>query len=88
MAIPPINGPVLSSAAVGGMNAVCFDNFLAQARKKLDADEEGIFVYDGASAHRNLVIPTPSTELKTLPPFGRFLIIVEQAISYLKAASS
>ena len=34
MAISPINGLVFSSAVVSGMNAVCFDNFLAQASTK------------------------------------------------------
>ena len=81
MAIPPINGRC-------GMNAACFDSFLAQTRTNLDPDEEVIFVYDGAPAHRNPVIPAPNTELKMLPPYSRFLNIVEQAISCLKAASS
>ena len=40
MAIHPINGLVFSSAAVGGMNAARFDNFLAQARKNRDPDGE------------------------------------------------
>ena len=88
MAILPINGLVFSSAAAGGMNVACFDNFLAQARTNLDANEEVIFAYDGAPAHRNPVIPAPNTELKTLPPYGRFLNIVEQAISCYKATSS
>ena len=39
---------VFSSAAVGGMNAERFNNFLAQARTNLDPDESVIFVYDGA----------------------------------------
>ena len=88
MAIPLINGLVFPSAAVGGMNAACFDNFLAQARTNLDPDEEVIFVYDGAPAHRNPVVPAPNTELKMLPPYSRLLNIVEQAIRCLKAASS
>lgn len=48
MAIPPLNGLVFSSAAVGGMNGARFDNFLAQAGTSL---EEVIFVNDGAPAH-------------------------------------
>ena len=86
MAISPINGLVFSSAALGGRNATRFDNFLAQARTNLDPDEEAIFVYDGATAHRNPVIPAPNTELKMLPPYSPLLNIMEQAISCLKAA--
>ena len=86
MAISPINGLVFSSAAVGGMNAERFNNFLAQARTNLDPDESVTFVYDGAPAHRNPTIPAPNTELKMLPPYSPFLNIVEQAISSLKAA--
>ena len=86
MAISPINGLVFSSAAVGGMNAERFNNFLAQARTNLDPDESVIFVYDGAPAHGNPTIPAPNTELKMLPPYSPFLNIVEQAISSLKAA--
>ena len=86
MAISPINGLVFSSAALSRINAVRFDNFLAQARTNLDPDEEVIFVYDGAPAHRNPVIPAPNTELKMLPPHSPFPNIVEQAISCLKAA--
>ena len=74
----------VSSAAVGGMNAARFDNFLAQARTNLDHDEV-IFVYDRAPAHRNPVIPAPNTELKMLPPYSPLLNIMEQAISCLKA---
>ena len=48
---PTINGLVFSSAAIGGMNAARFDNFLAQARTNLDIKEEVIFVYDGVPAH-------------------------------------
>ena len=86
MAISPINGLVFSSAALGGRNSARFDNFLAQARTNLDPDEEVIFVYDGAPAHRNPVIPAPNTELKMLPPYSPLLNIMEQAISCLKAA--
>ena len=86
MAISPINGLVFSSAALSRINAARFDNFLAQARTNLDPDEEVIFVYDGAPAIRNPVIPAPNTELKMLPPHSPFPNIVEQAISCLKAA--
>ena len=86
MAISPINGLVFSSAALSRINAARFDNFLAQARTNLDPDEEVIFVYDGAPAHQNPVIPAPNTELKMLPPHSPFPNIVEQAISCLKAA--
>ena len=86
MAILPINGLVFSSAALSRINAARFDNFLAQARTNLDPDEEVIFVYDGAPAHQNPVIPAPNTELKMLPPHSPFPNIVEQAISCLKAA--
>jgi len=86
MAISPINGLVFSSAAVGGMNAERFNNFLAQVRTNLDPDESVIFVYDGAPAHRNPTIPAPNTELKMLPPYSPLLNIMERAISSLKAA--
>ena len=86
MAISPINKLVFSSAALSRINAARFDNFLAQARTNLDPEEEVIFVYDGAPAHRNPVIPAPNTELKMLPPHSPFPNIVEQAISCLKAA--
>ena len=86
MAISPINGLVFSSAALSRINAARFDNFLAQARTNLDPDEEVIFVYDGAPAHQNPVIPAPNTELKMLPPHSPFPNIVEQVISCLKAA--
>ena len=86
MAISPINGLVFSSAAVGGMNATRFNNFLEQARTNLDPEELVIFVYDGAQAHRNLAIPAPNTELKMIPPYSPSLNIFEQAISCLKAA--
>ena len=49
-AISPINGLVFSSAAVGGVNAARFDNFLALASTNLDIEVEVIFVYDGAPA--------------------------------------
>ena len=71
MAILPINGLVFSSAALGGLNASRFDNFLAQARTS--PEEEVIFVYEGAPAHRNPVIPAKNTELKMLPPYSPFL---------------
>ena len=77
MAISPINGPVFYLAAVGGMNAARFNNFLAQARTNLDPEEEVIFVYDGAPAHRNPVIPAPNTEFKMPPPYSHFLNNVE-----------
>ena len=44
MAVSPISGLVFSLAAVGGMNAERFNNFLAQARTNLDPDESVIFV--------------------------------------------
>ena len=45
MAISLISGLVFSSAAVGGMNAARFDNFLAQVRRNLDLEEGVIFVF-------------------------------------------
>ena len=68
MEISPINGLVFSFAFVGGMNAARFDNFLTQARTNLDPEESVVFVYDGASAHRNPTVPTLNTELKMLSP--------------------
>ena len=73
MAIWPINGLVFSSAFVGGMNAVRFDNFLTQARTNLDPEESVIFVYAGAPAHRNPTVPAQNMELKMLPPYSPFL---------------
>ena len=43
-------------------------------------------IYDGAPAHRNSAIPGTNSELRKLPPYSRFLNIVEQAVSALKAA--
>ena len=86
LAVSPVNGLVFHSAYIGGMNAPCFNDFLAQTRQNLDTDEDVIFIYDGAPAHRNLAIPTANTELERLPAYSPFLNIVEQAISSLKAA--
>ena len=68
------------------MNRERFADFLTQTRLNLDADEEVIFIYDGAPAHNNPPVPAPNTELRKLPPYSPFLNIVEQAISPLKAA--
>ena len=46
-----------------------------------------IFPYDGAPAHRNPTVPARNMELKMLTLYGPFLNIVEQANSWLKAAS-
>ena len=80
MAVSPINLLLFSSPAVGKMSATRFDDSLAQARTNLDPDEKAIFVYNGAPAHRNSVIPAPNTELKMLPPYSPYLCIAEQAI--------
>ena len=84
--VSPVNGLVFHSAYVGGMNARRFNDFLVQTRQNLDPDEEVIFIYDGAPAHRNLAIPATNTELEMPPAYSPFLNIVEQAISSLKAA--
>ena len=60
--VSPVNGLVFHSAYVGGMNARRFNDFLAQTRQNLDPDEEVIFIYDGAPAHRNPAIPATDTE--------------------------
>ena len=86
LAVSPVNGLVFHSAYIGGMNAPRFNDFLAQTRQNLDPDEEVVFIYDGAPAHRNTAIPAANTELEMLPPYSPFLNIVEQAISSLKAA--
>ena len=57
-----------------------------RSRQNLDPDEEFIFIYDGASAHRNLPNPAANTKLEMLPAYSPFLNIVEQAISSLMAA--
>ena len=84
--VSPVNGLVFHSAYVGGMNARCFNDFLAQTRQNLDPDEEVVFIYDGAPAHRNPAIPATNTEIKMPLAYSPFLNIVEQAISSLKAA--
>ena len=86
LAISPTSGLVFHSAIPGGMNRRRFDDFLAQTRLNLDPDEQVIFIYDGAPAHRNPAIPGPNSELRKLPPYSPFLNIVEQAVSALKAA--
>ena len=86
LAVSPVNGLVFHSAYVGGMNAPRFNTFLAQTRQNLDPDEEVIFIYDGAPAHRNPANPAANTELEMLPAYSPFLNLVEQAISSLKAA--
>ena len=68
------------------MNAPRFNAFFAQTRQNLDLDEEVIFIYDNAPAHRNPANPAANTELEMLPAYSPFLNIVEQAISSLKAA--
>ena len=65
---------------------LALNDVLAQTSQNLDPDEEVIFIYDGAPAHRNPAIPTANTELETLPAYSPFLNMVEQAISSLKAA--
>ena len=86
LAVSPVNCLVFHSAYVGGMNARPFNDFLVQTRQNLDPDEEVIFIYDGAPAHRNLAIPTTNTELEMPPAYSPFLNIVEQGISSLTAA--
>ena len=63
-----------------------FNDFLAQTRQNLDPDEEVIFIYDGAPAHRYPAIPATNTELEMPPVYSSFLDIIEQAISSLKEA--
>ena len=59
----------------GGMNAERFNDFLRDARLNLNPDDQVIFIYDGAPAHRNPENPGPNTELKKLPPYSPFLNI-------------
>ena len=84
--VSPVNGLVFHSAYFGGMNARRFNDFLAQTRQNLDSDEEAIFIYDGAPAHRNPAIPATNSEREMPPAYSPFLNIVEQAVSSLKAA--
>ena len=44
------------------------------------------FIYDNAPAHRNANNPGANSELKRLPPYRPLFIVVEQAISCLKAS--
>ena len=69
LAVSPVNGLVFHSAYIGGMNAPRFNDFLVQTRQNLDPDEEVVFIYDGALAHRNPAIPAANTELEMLPPY-------------------
>ena len=57
LAVSPFNSLVFHSAYIGGMNAPCCYDFLAQTRQNLDPNEEVILFYDGAPAHRNPAIP-------------------------------
>ena len=69
------------------MNAERFNDFLRDARLNLNLDDQVIFIYDAAPAHRNQENPAPNTEPKKLPPHSPSVLnIVEQAISCLKAA--
>jgi len=61
------------------MNAERSNDFLRDARLHLNPDDQVIFIYDGAPAHRNAENSGPSMEPKKLPPHSPFLIIVEQA---------
>ena len=86
LAISPTNGLVFHSAFLGGMTGQRFNDFLTQARLNLDPNEHVIFIYDGAPAHNNPVVPGPNSVLKKLPPYSPFLNIVEQAISAFKSS--
>ena len=86
LAVSPVNGLVFHSTYIGGMNAPRFNSFKAQMRQNLHPDEEVIFIYDDAPAHRNPAIPAANAELEMLQAYSPFLNIVEQAISSLKAA--
>ena len=87
LAISPTSGRlVFHSAILGGINGRRFDDFLTQTRLHLDPNEQVIFIYDSAPAHRNPAISGPNSELRKLPPYSPFLNIVEQAVSALKAA--
>ena len=67
------------------MNTQRFSDVLAQKRLNLDPDENIIFIYDGAPAHRSPADPGQNIELKKLSPHNPFLNIAEQSISALKA---
>jgi len=64
------------TAITGGTNVERFNDFLRDAGLNVNPDDQVIFNYDWAPAHRNPENPRPKTELN----------IVEQAISCLKAA--
>ena len=66
LAVSPVNGLAFHSVYIGGMSAPRF-NDLAKTKQNLDPDEEVIFIYDGAPAHRNPAIPAANTELERLP---------------------
>ena len=79
--VSPFNGLVFHSAYIGGIYVPRINDFLVQTRQNLDPDEQVIFIYDGAPAHRNPAIPAANTELEMPPAHSPFLNIVEQAIS-------
>ena len=59
----------------GGVNDERFNDFLRDARLNINPDDQVIFIYGGAQAHRNPENPGPNTELKKLPPYSPFLNI-------------
>ena len=61
------------TAITGGTNVERFNDFLRDAGLNVTPDDQVIFNYDWAPAHRNPENPRPKTELN----------IVEQAISCL-----
>ena len=62
------------------MNAERFNDFLRDARLNVNPDDQVIFIYGGAPAHRNPENPGPNTELKKLPPYSPFLIHVNHCM--------
>ena len=69
----------LAVSANAGLVHERFADFLTQTRLNVDPEEDVIFIYDGAPAHSNPLVPGANTELKKLPLCCPFLNIVEQS---------
>ena len=73
MAISPITGLVLHSPIDGVMNAPRCNEFLMQARQRLNQDQHVLFANDGAPTHRSADNPGENTELKNATALQPFL---------------
>lgn len=86
IAVSPRPGLVHHSAQIRGMTTQRFQDFPVQSHLRLLPNDQVFFIYDNAPARRNANNPVANSELKPFPTHSPFLNIVEQAISFLKAA--